>query len=136
MEKTVAEEEERIKAVRLVSEAERTKRAAIIKAEAEAEAVLVTDIKAAEAAYEASKHKAQEQMVLAEAERETSEKKAAAKIRMAEGVQAEAAWQSGLQPGAADPTVLLHAPLRLRVVIQCSITPNRRSIWCASWLLR
>lgn len=91
VDKTVAEEEERIKEVRVVSEAERAKKASVIQAEAEAQAVLVKDIKAAEAAYEASKHKAQEQIVLAEAERETSDKKAAAKIRLAEGIQAEAA---------------------------------------------
>jgi uncharacterized membrane protein YqiK len=91
VEKTVAEEEERIKEVRVVSEAERQKKATIINAEAEAQETLVKDIKAAEAAQEAAKFKAQEQIIMAEAERDTAEKRAAAKIRMAEGIQAEAA---------------------------------------------
>ena len=50
VEKTVAEQEENIKRVRTVEEAERNRQATIIAAEAEAQEALVKDIKAAEAA--------------------------------------------------------------------------------------
>jgi len=91
VEKTVAEEEERIKELRMVEEAKRMKQVTIITAEAEAEEALVKDIKQAEAQEQAATHKAQEQLIMAEAEREISDKRAAAKIRLAEGVQAESA---------------------------------------------
>jgi uncharacterized membrane protein YqiK len=91
VERTVAEEEERIKETRVLAEAMRTKQARIIAAEAEAQEVLVKDIKAAEAAQESAKYHAQEQIIMAEAERETAEKRTQAKIRLAEGIQAEEA---------------------------------------------
>ncbi|MFC4058222.1 flotillin family protein [Planomonospora corallina] len=91
VEKTVAEQEESIKRLRVVEEAERTRQAVIIQAEAEAQEKLVKDIKAAEAAEAASKHKARESLVLAEARQQAAELDARAKIRLAEGVQAEAA---------------------------------------------
>ncbi|MEM7243949.1 MAG: flotillin family protein [Acidobacteriota bacterium] len=91
VERTVAEEEERIKEVRVVEEAKRTKTSLVIAAEAEAEEKLVRDIKAAEAAEKAAAHRAKEQVVLADANLEASEKDASAKIRLAEGVQAETA---------------------------------------------
>ena len=91
VDKTVAEEEERIKRLRVVEEAERLKEAAVIQAAAEAEEALIKDIKAAEAAEKASTHKAKEQVTLADAELEASDRQARAKIRMAEGVQAEQA---------------------------------------------
>jgi uncharacterized membrane protein YqiK len=91
VEKTVAEEEERIKQVRLVEEAKRTKEAMIIHAEAEAQERLVRDIKGAEAAEQAAKHKAGEQLTLAEAQLEAADRHAKAKIRLAEGLQAEEA---------------------------------------------
>jgi uncharacterized membrane protein YqiK len=91
VEKTVAEQEESIKRLRVVEEAERTRQAVIIQAEAEAQENLVKDIKAAEAAEAASKHKAREALVLAEARQQAAELDARAKIRLAEGVQAEAA---------------------------------------------
>jgi len=91
VEKTVAQEEEQIKELRLVSEAERTKKSVIIHAEAEAEEGLVKDIKAAEASEKAAHFKVQEQVALAEADREVAEKQAQAQIRLAEGKQAEAA---------------------------------------------
>ncbi|MEM7583515.1 MAG: flotillin family protein [Acidobacteriota bacterium] len=95
VDKTVAEEEEAIKRLRVVEEAQRTKEATVISAEAEAQEALVKDIKAAEAAEAASKHKAREQLILAEAQLEATDKEAKAKIRLAEGVQAEQA-ASGL----------------------------------------
>ena len=58
VDKTVAEEEEAIKRLRMVEEANRTKEATIITAEAQAQEQLVKDIKAAEAAEAAAKHKA------------------------------------------------------------------------------
>ena len=95
VEKTVAEQEEAIKRLRLVEEANRTKEATVITAEGEAQQKLVKDIKAAEAAEEAAKFKGREQLVLAEAALEAADKEAKAKIRLAEGAQAEAA-ASGL----------------------------------------
>ncbi len=91
VDKTVAEEEERIKELRVVSEAERQRKVKVIDAEAEAEQLLVSEMKAAEASEQAAKHKAREQVTLAEAELEATEKQAQAKIRLAEGIQAEAA---------------------------------------------
>jgi uncharacterized membrane protein YqiK len=91
VEKTVAEQEEHIKRLRVVEEAERTRQAVIIAAEAEAQERLVKDIKAAEAAEQAAAHKAREELVLAEARQQAAELDARAKIRLAEGLQAEEA---------------------------------------------
>ncbi|MFI5493418.1 SPFH domain-containing protein [Actinoplanes sp. NPDC051859] len=91
VEKTVAEQEENIKRLRVVEEAERTRQAVIINAEAEAQEALVKDIKAAEAAEAAAKFKAREELLLAETRQQTAELDARAKIRLAEGTQAEAA---------------------------------------------
>ncbi|WP_434778115.1 hypothetical protein [Neisseria sp. Ec49-e6-T10] len=101
VEKTVAQEEERIKDVRVVSEAERLKQVAILEAEAQAEQELVRQVKQAEADEERSKHKAVEINTLAQAELEAAAKQAEAKIRMAQGVEAERA-----APGLADARVL------------------------------
>ena len=91
VEKTVAEQEESIKRVRVVEEAERMREALIIGAEAEAQELLVKDIKAAEAGAQAAGHKAREQLLLAESRQQTAELDAQAKIRLAEGQRAEAA---------------------------------------------
>jgi uncharacterized membrane protein YqiK len=91
VEKTVAEQEENIKRLRVVEEAERARQATVIHAEAEAQESLVKDIKAAEAAEQAAKHKAREALVLAEARQQAAELDTRAKIRLAEGAQAEAA---------------------------------------------
>ncbi len=91
VDRTVAEQEEEIKRVRVVQEAERTRQAVIIAAEAEAQERLVKDIKAAEAAEQAAHHRAKEQLVLAEAHRQTAELDAAAAVRLAQGEQARAA---------------------------------------------
>jgi uncharacterized membrane protein YqiK len=91
VEKTVAEQEENIKKLRVVEEAERTRQAVVIQAEAEAQEGLVKDIKAAEAAEEAAKFRAREVLLLAEARQQTAELDARAKIRLAEGIQAETA---------------------------------------------
>ncbi|MDY0810623.1 flotillin family protein [Kitasatospora purpeofusca] len=91
VDRTVAEQEESIKTLRTVEEAERLRKSTVIQAEAEAQELLVKDIKAAEAAEQAAEHKARESLVLAEARRQAAELDATAKIRLADGIQAEAA---------------------------------------------
>ncbi len=91
VERTVAEEEERIKSVRLVMEAQREKDAAIIAAEQEAEQARIKEVKLAEAAATAAGFHAKEKLTLAEAEQAAAEKETLAAIRRAEGKQAEAA---------------------------------------------
>ncbi|KAB8196503.1 flotillin family protein [Nonomuraea phyllanthi] len=91
VDRTVAEQEESIKRLRAVEEAERTRQTVIIAAEAEAQENLVKDIKAAEAAEAASKFRAREELALAEARQQAAELDTRAKIRLAEGVQAESA---------------------------------------------
>ncbi|WP_225409311.1 SPFH domain-containing protein [Stigmatella hybrida] len=93
VEKTVAEEEERIKDLRVTAEAKRNKEALLINAEAHAQEKLVKDIKAAEASNEVAKFMAKERLTLADADLEAADKTAKAKIRLSEGVQAEAAAQ-------------------------------------------
>ncbi|HTO20795.1 MAG TPA: flotillin family protein [Pseudomonas sp.] len=101
VEKTVAQEEERIKEVREVSEAERLKQVVVLQAQAEAEQELVRQVKQAEADETRSRHKAVEINTLAQAELEAAAKSAEAKKRMAEGIEAERA-----APGLADARVL------------------------------
>ncbi|GAA0227538.1 hypothetical protein GCM10010492_27310 [Saccharothrix mutabilis subsp. mutabilis] len=91
VEKTVAEQEENIKKLRALEEAERLRQTTIIAAEAEAQENLVKDIKAAEAAEAAAKFKAREELLLAEARQQAAELDTRAMIRLAEGRQAEAA---------------------------------------------
>ena len=100
VEKTVAQEEERIKEVREVSEAERLKQVTVLNAQAEAEQELVRQVKQAEADETRSKHKAVEINTLAQAELEAAAKSAEAKKKMAEGIEAERA-----APGLADARV-------------------------------
>jgi uncharacterized membrane protein YqiK len=91
VERTVAEQEENIKRLRTVEEAERDRQAVVIRAEAEAQENLVKDIKAAEAAEAAAQHRAREELTMAQARQEAAEMDAQAKIRLAEGLRAEAA---------------------------------------------
>lgn len=91
VEKTVAEQEEHIKELRVVEEAKRYKQAQVIAAEALAEEALIKEIKAAEARETTAKHRASERITMAEAEREAASKEADAKIRLAEGIREEAA---------------------------------------------
>ena len=100
VEKTVAQEEERIKEVREVSEAERLKQVTVLNAQAEAEQELVRQVKQAEADETRSKHKAVEINTLAQAELEAAAKSAEAKKKLAEGIEAERA-----APGLADARV-------------------------------
>ncbi|MCH0572779.1 flotillin family protein [Streptomyces sp. MUM 136J] len=91
VDRTVAEQEESIKKLRAVEEAERGRQAVIIAAEAEAQEKLVKDIKAAEAAEQAAVHRAAEELTLAEARLKSADLDAQAKLRIADGVRAEAA---------------------------------------------
>lgn len=87
-ERTVAEQEEAIKTLRIVEEANRDKEAVVIKAGADAEAILITEIKTAEAAERAAEHRSREQLTLATADQQAADLEAAATIRRAEGAKA------------------------------------------------
>ncbi len=100
VDKTVAVEEERIKEVREISEADREKQTKVLAAEAKAEEEKIKQVKAAEAEEISAKHKAIEITTLAQADLEAVAKEADAKKKMAEGVQAERA-----APGLADAKV-------------------------------
>lgn len=100
VDKTVAEEEERIKDLRVLAAAKREKDAVVIKAEGEAQEKLVKDIKQAEAREQAAKFLAKEKLTMAEADLEASDKQARAQMRLAEGAQATAA-----APGLAEVKV-------------------------------
>lgn len=100
VEKTVAEEEERIKDLRVTAEANRQRDVMVIHAEAEAQESLVKDIKRAEAGEKAAAHKAKERLTLADAELEAADREAKAQIRRADGTQAETA-----APGLAQAKV-------------------------------
>jgi uncharacterized membrane protein YqiK len=91
VDKTVAEEEERIKDLRVIAAAKRAKDAKVLEAEAQAEQELVKQIKAAQAGEEAAKFEAKQKLLLADADLEASDRVARAKMRLAEGAQAEAA---------------------------------------------
>ena len=95
VEKTVAEEEERIKTLRLVEEAKRQKESKVVTAEGDAQEKLVMTTKVAEAEEIAARHSAKKILTMAEADLEAADKQAKGKIRIAEGVQAEEA-ASGL----------------------------------------
>ena len=100
IDKTVAQEEERIKEVRQVSEADRLKQVTILEAEARAQESLVREVKEAQARETSARHKAVEITTLAQAEFEASGKQAEAKKLLAEGIRAERA-----APGLADALV-------------------------------
>ncbi len=91
VDKNVAEEEERIKDLRVTAEANRQKDVVVIGAQAQAEEALVKDIKGAEAQEKVAEFKAREQLTLANAELEAAERTAKAQARLAEGRQAEVA---------------------------------------------
>jgi uncharacterized membrane protein YqiK len=93
VEKGVAEEEERIKDLRVVSEANRQKDELVIKAKGEAEEALVKDIESAKAQEQAAEHTARKMQTIAEAELQAASKQAESKKILAEGNQAEAASQ-------------------------------------------
>ena len=91
VDKTVAEQEEAIKTLRVVEDADRTRQATVISAEAEAQELLVKDVKAAEAGETAAQHEARRAVTLADGELQSAERQASAQIRLAEGQRAEVA---------------------------------------------
>ncbi|MFJ9564720.1 SPFH domain-containing protein [Streptomyces fuscichromogenes] len=109
VDRTVAEQEEEIKRVRVVQEAERTRQTVIIAAEAEAQEQLVKDIKAAEAAEQAAHLRAKEQLVLAEAGQKRAELEAAANVRRAEGERALAGAAGLAQAEVAERQAMAEA---------------------------
>ncbi len=100
VDKTVAMEEEKIKEVREVSEADRQKQVQVLAAEAVAEEEKVKQIKVAEAEEQAAKFKANEVTTMAQARLEAAAREADAKKKLAEGIQAERA-----APGLAEAKV-------------------------------
>jgi uncharacterized membrane protein YqiK len=100
IDKTVTVEEERIKEVRVVSEAEREKQARVLAAEAAAQELLVRAVKEAEAAEAAAKHRAVEIKTMAQAQLEAASSEAEAKRVMADGIRVEMA-----APGLAEAAV-------------------------------
>jgi hypothetical protein len=102
VERTVAEQEEAIKELRVTAEAERTKKSTIIMAEGQAEEKLLLEVKAAEGQERRAKHLASEEITLAEARLKVAEKAAEAKKREAEGVEAISA-----AAGLAEAKVLM-----------------------------
>lgn len=95
VERTVAEQEEEIKNLRTLSEAERTKKSTIVLAEGQAEEKFITEVKTALADEQRAKHKASEELTMAEARLAIASKTAEGKKREAEGMEALAA-ASGL----------------------------------------
>ena len=93
VERAVVEEEEKIKDTKAMASAEREKAVAIKLAEKNAEEALVKELKAAEAAKDAAKFKAEQEVIDAEAEMKASESKAVAKKTMADAAAAEIAAQ-------------------------------------------
>lgn len=89
VDKTVAIEEERIKEVREVSEADRLRQVQVLAAEAQAEEERVKEVVAAKALETAATHKAAEITTLAEARLIAAAKDSDAKKVLAEGIQAE-----------------------------------------------
>ncbi len=89
VEKTVAEEEERIKDVRALAEATRLRDVTKLTAEGQAVEQLVLETKAAEAKQISANFAAQEKLTLASADLEVADKEAQAKIRLADGTRAE-----------------------------------------------
>jgi uncharacterized membrane protein YqiK len=91
VEKTVTEEQQKIRDVEVLSEARRVKEAAVIKANQEAEQLAIKEVKQAEAAATSATLHAKEKLTLAEADVQAAEKEALAEQRRAEGRQATAA---------------------------------------------
>lgn len=102
VEKGVAEEEERIKDLRVVSEANRQKDEQVIRAKGDAEELLVKDIESAKAQEQAAEYTARKMQTIAEAELKAASKQSESKKILAEGDQAAAASQ-----GLADAQITL-----------------------------
>ncbi len=106
VEKKVATEEESIKQLRLVAEAQRKKDATLIDASAHAETAVIERVKAAEAAEQVAKHEARTRLIAADAELEAADKDARAKMRQAEGTQAQVAAEGLAKAKVLEATAL------------------------------
>ncbi len=102
VERTVVEEEEKIKDTKEFAAAERKKQVAVTAAEQLAEQKLVQEVKQAEAEKQAADLQAETIVVRAEADRTAAEKSTEAKKMLAEATQAEAA-----APGLAEAQVTM-----------------------------
>ena len=102
VERTVAEQEEAIKDVRAIAEADRLKKSIVIAAEASAEEKMLITVKAAEGEERASKHRAAQDLTLADVALKVAERNAEAQKREAEGKEAELA-----APGLASARVMI-----------------------------
>jgi uncharacterized membrane protein YqiK len=91
IEKTVVDEEEKIKDTKAFAEADRIKKVAVTKAEETAEASLVQEIKRAEASKQAAEFAAKQKIIDADAEQQASVQRAEAIKTMAEAEAAQSA---------------------------------------------
>ena len=89
VQRSVVEEEEKIKDTQAMAEADRQKTVAVTHASAEAEEAAVRTVKAADAAKQAADLKAQQDVVEAEADRKASDLKSEARKMMADAQAAE-----------------------------------------------
>jgi uncharacterized membrane protein YqiK len=95
VERTVAEQEEAIKDIRAIADAERTRKATVVLAQGEAEQKYIADVKLAEADEQRAKHQANQELTMADARLVVASKAAESKKREAEGIEAMSA-ASGL----------------------------------------
>ncbi len=91
VDRTVAEQEEEIKNLRTLQEAERVKKSTIVRAEGVAEEKYITSMRVAQAEEQRAKHKAAEEITMADAHLAVAAKGAESKKREAEGIEAIAA---------------------------------------------
>jgi uncharacterized membrane protein YqiK len=91
VERTVVEEEEKIKDTKEFATAERKKQVAVTAAEEQAQQALVKQVQKAEAEKQAAALEAEKIVVMADAEKSAAEKETEAKKMLAEAAQAEAA---------------------------------------------
>ena len=89
LERTVVEEQEKIKDTEAFAGADRSKQVAVVAAEQEAESALVREIKAAEAAEQAATHLGQQVVIEADAKFKAAERDADSKKVLAEAQAAE-----------------------------------------------
>ncbi len=101
VEKTVVIEQERIKDTEAFAEADRSRKVLVTKAEAEADAMLVKEIKSAEAAKKSSEMHALQEVIEAQAHKDAAALTAAGKKQLAEAITAECA-----APGLAEAQVM------------------------------
>ncbi len=113
VEKTVIEEQERIKDTEAFATADREKRVSVTQAEKDAEQALVLDVKAAEASKKAAELKAEEEkfqtVTAAEAAKQAAELEAEEKIIAAEATQSAAEKESAAKKMLADAAAAEHA---------------------------